>query len=47
MDDFKESIIPEWESIAGPIDTNIDGGFDLINSIFIYNSVHLLKYTQR
>jgi len=36
MDDFKNDIIPAWESITGQIDTNAEWGFDLINSIFIY-----------
>ena len=36
MDDFKNDIIPEWESITGQIDTNAEWGFDLINTIFVY-----------
>ncbi|MDQ7009789.1 MAG: hypothetical protein Q9M94_05850 [Candidatus Gracilibacteria bacterium] len=36
MADFKDSIIPNGKSITGPVDTNAGGGFDLINTIFIY-----------
>ena len=36
MDNFKNDIIPEWESITGQIDTNPNWGFDLINNFFIY-----------
>ena len=37
MDDFNPSdIIPEWESINGTIDTNVEWGFDLMNSIFLF-----------
>jgi len=36
MADFKDSIIPEWQSITGTIDTNAEWGIDIINSIFIY-----------
>ncbi len=37
MDDFDpNSIIPEWESITGEVDTNAEWGFDLLNTIFIF-----------
>lgn len=36
MADFKDSIIPEWQSIGWEIDTNVDWWLDLFNSIFIY-----------
>jgi TRAP-type mannitol/chloroaromatic compound transport system permease small subunit len=36
MEDFSKSIIPEWESITGTINTNPEWGIDLINTIFVY-----------
>jgi len=37
MDDFDPNdIIPKGSSIAWEVDTNVEGGFDLINSIFIF-----------
>ena len=36
MDDFKNDIIPKWPSIAWEIDPNVEWGFDLINSIFVF-----------
>ena len=36
MGDFKNDIIPGWESITGQIDTNPNWGFDLINNFLIY-----------
>jgi len=36
MDDFKNDIIPWGSSITWNVDTNVEWGFDLINSIFAF-----------